>query len=163
MKTDNTEPTEKGAALDSAVPIGFKIINWIGIIEQLTSTRMRHLLSETDVPPPQFVLLNHFSHRPEEGRTVSKIAWAMQQPQPGITKTISKLLDKQYLREEPHPEDGRSKILYITEKGKQAHLQARRLLIEGMGDTFDSWSEADADRLFSYLDELKTYFDEKRL
>lgn len=140
----------------------FRIINWIGIISQLTDTKMRQLLDGTDVPPPQFILLNHFMHQPEEGKTVSGIAWAMQQPQPGITKTIAKLLKKDFLRAEDNPADGRSKILYLTKAGKKAHGKAQERLEAALADTFDGWREWEKKDFFSFLDRLKVYLDENR-
>ena len=140
----------------------FRIINWIGMIEQLSSTKARQHLEGTNVPMPQFILLNHFSHRPDEGKTVTKIAWAMQQPQPGITKTLAKMVAKGYLREEPNPEDGRSKILFLTDAGRKAHREAGQRLVNGMSGVFDGWSIEDKQSLFGFLDRLKIYFDDHR-
>ena len=142
--------------------LDFRIINWIGIIDQLTSTKMRQLLQGSDVPPPQFILLNHFSHRPEEGKTVSGIANAMQQPQPGITKTIAKMLSNGFLRAEENPNDGRSKILFLTKTGKTAHQAAKARLGDGMQHTFDGWREWEKKDFFTFLDRLKIYLDDNR-
>lgn len=142
--------------------LDFQIINWIGIINQLTSAKMRQLLDGTDVPPPQFSLLNHFSHRPQEGKTVTAIANAMQQPQPGITKTIAKMVTKEFLKEEQHPIDKRSKVLYLTPKGIKAHLLARQKLISGMDDTFNGWASDEKEALFDQLNRLKTFLDDNR-
>ncbi len=146
----------------SEPPLDFRIINWIGIIEQLTTAKMRQLLDGTDVPPPQFTLLNHFSHRPAEGKTITLIAQAMQQPQPGITKTIAKMVTKGFLREENNPKDGRSKILYLTEAGINAHLDAKSRLSYGLKDTFEGWSETEKHNLYQSLDRLKIYLDNNR-
>ncbi|OUR80037.1 hypothetical protein A9Q83_02385 [Alphaproteobacteria bacterium 46_93_T64] len=146
----------------SVPPLDFRIINWIGIIEQLTSEKSRQLLEGTDVPPPQFKLLNHFSHRPDEGKKITQIAAAMQQPQPGITKTVAKMVQKNHLREEANPEDGRSKILFLTNEGIAAHQTAKECLIQGIKGTFDGWQEAEKQELFQYLDRLKVYFDNNR-
>lgn len=140
----------------------FRIINWIGIIQQLTDTKMRQLLEGTDVPPPQFILLNHFSHRPDEGKTVSGIADAMQQPQPGITKTIAKMLTKDFLRTEENPQDGRSKTLFLTDTGKTAHADAKNRLEHGMQNTFDGWHEWEKRDFFGFLDRLKIFLDDNR-
>lgn len=142
--------------------LDFRIVNWIGIINQLSATKTRQYLEGTDVPPPQFVLLNHFSHNPTEGKTVSKIAWAMQQPQPGITKTLAKMVTKGFLEEQPNPEDGRSKILFVTPKGTAAHGEAKRRLISGLDGVFDDWQEQDKLQFFEYLDKLKIHFDDHR-
>lgn len=146
----------------SETPIDFRIINWIGIIEQLTSAKMRQLLDGTDVPPPQFALLNHFSHRPAEGKTITQTAQAMQQPQPGITKTIAKMVAKGFLREENNPSDGRSKLLYLTETGIKAHSEAKDRLLHGLKDTFNGWSAAEKSVMFQSLDRLKIYLDNNR-
>lgn len=143
-------------------PLDFRIINWIGIIEQLTSAKSRQLLEGTDVPPPQFKLLNHFSHAPEQGKKVTQIAAAMQQPQPGITKTVAKMVQKNHLREEVNPKDGRSKILFLTETGKAAHQIAKERLINGISGTFDDWTITEKQDLFRLLDRLKIYFDDNR-
>lgn len=146
----------------STPDVEFRIINWIGIIEQLSSTKARQALEGTNVPMPQFIMLNHFSHKPDEGKTVSRIAWAMQQPQPGITKTIAKMLAKGFLREEPHPEDGRSKILFLTEVGREAHAMAGGRLSAATNTVFDHWNEEDKEAFFAYLDRLKVFLDENR-
>ncbi|MZR29147.1 MarR family winged helix-turn-helix transcriptional regulator [Sneathiella litorea] len=138
----------------------FRIINWIGIISQLTDTKMRQLLDGTDVPPPQFILLNHFIYQPEDGKTVSGIASALQQPQPGITKTIAKLLKKGFLKAEDNPSDGRSKILYLTDAGKKAHSAAKERLELAFADTFEGWREWEKKDFFGFLDRLKIYLDE---
>ncbi|MEX1035196.1 MAG: MarR family transcriptional regulator [Sneathiella sp.] len=140
----------------------FRIISWIGIISQQTDTKMRQLLEGTDVPPPQFMLLSHFMHRPEESKTVSKIAWALQQPQPGITKTVAKMLKKGFLRAEENPQDGRSKFLYLTVEGKRAHEQAQARLETALADTFTGWREWEKKDFFGFLDKLKDYLDETR-
>jgi DNA-binding MarR family transcriptional regulator len=158
----NSKLPASGVTKTTVATIDFRILNWIGIIEQLSATKLRQYLGGTDVPPPQFILLNHFSHRPTEGKTVSKIAWAMQQPQPGITKNIAKLVAKGFLREEPNPKDGRSKILFLTEMGIDAHKVAMSRVMLAAQGVFDGWHENDKLQLFSYLDRLKIYFDEHR-
>jgi len=104
-----------------APPLAFRIVNWIGILGQLTSTEANRLLKPLGLGLPQFVLLNHFSHRPDEARTVTDIARALQQPQPGVTKTVQKLVDKGWLGERANGRDGRSKLLVLTAAGKAKH------------------------------------------
>lgn len=140
----------------------FRIINWITTISQLSDTKMRQILDDIDVPPPQFFILNHFVHQPDEHKTVSSVAWAMQQPQPGITKTIAKLLAKGFLRAEDNPADGRSKFLYLTEAGRLAHSRARERLEAAFAETFAGWREWEKKDLFGFLDRLKNYLEENR-
>ena len=103
-----------------------RIFNWIGIINQLSTTRISRALPPLKLPFPQFVLLIHFSHRPEEAKTVTGVAAAMQQPQPGITKTIQKMLARKLLRAAPAPGDARSKLSPSRRRGssfKHARLR----------------------------------------
>ena len=93
---------------ESQARLGWKIFNWIGILNQLATNRAERSLAELKLPMPQFVVLNHFSHRPNETKTVTAVAQAMQQPQPGITKTIQNLVTRKLLKADPAPGDGRS-------------------------------------------------------
>ncbi|HJQ56691.1 MAG TPA: MarR family transcriptional regulator [Vineibacter sp.] len=151
-----------GAEAPDAVPLPFRIINWIGIIDQLVGTQANRLLRPLGLALPQFIMLNHFGHRPAEGKTVGSIARALQQPQPGITKTIQKLHAKRWLREETHPEDGRSKVLFITAAGLAKHNAAIAVFSRALAPAFDGWSRPELETLFAQLDRLKIWFDVNR-
>jgi len=140
----------------------FRILNWIGIIEQLARTRATHLLAPTALTFPQFIVLNHFSHRPNEGKTVSSIAEALQQNQPAMTKTVQALLKSGLLRAETDTTDRRVKWLYLTSAGAQAHSQAITLFSSDLERVFAGWEEPSLHRLFSDLDRLKVYLDANR-
>lgn len=141
----------------------FGILNWIGIIDQLSTTQANRLLSNTALPFTQFITLNHFSHRPTEGKTVSGIARAMQLPQPGVSKTVQKLLDKGFLAGQIDPADTRSRLLLLTEAGSDANAQAIAWLTPALRRTFNEWSDADMMTLFGLLDRLKKFLDADRL
>ncbi len=143
-------------------PLVFRIVNWIGIIDQLTTTEANRLLKPLGLPLPQFVLLNHFSHRPDETKTVTSIVRALQQPQPGVTKNVQKLVTRGWLREREHGVDGRSKVLSITASGLAKHRAAIAILTPGLGKAFADWSDADRRQLFELLDRLKVWFDSDR-
>jgi DNA-binding MarR family transcriptional regulator len=143
-------------------PIEFRIVNWVGIVDQLASERGRRVLAALDLPLPQFVMLNHFSHRPQETKTVGGVASALQQPQPGVTKTMQKLVRRGLIAVEPSPADARSKILRVTSKGLALHARAIALLMPELAQAFDGWSEADKRALFAGLDRLKLWLDAHR-
>lgn len=156
-------PRSAGAGPASAGPdLRFRIFNWVGIIDQLASTRANRALREQDLALPQFIMLNHFSHRPEEGKTVGGIARAMQQLPPAVTKTTQKLIAKGYLREAPSADDARSKQLFLTAKGKTAHGRAIAALLPEVLPAFADWAEADLEQFWRYLDRLKIWLDENR-
>jgi DNA-binding MarR family transcriptional regulator len=149
----------------SAPPLPFRIINWIGIIDQLAGNAANRLLAPLDLPLPQFIVLNHLSHRPGTqggGHTIMALARALQQPQPGITKTVQKLVDKGFLAERANPRDGRSKLLHMTPKGIAAHQAAIAALMPELARAFDGWSTDDMQRLFADLDRLKLWLDADR-
>ena len=152
-----------GQPVDGSAPDRrFRIVNWIGIIDQLASTKANRVLRDHDLALPQFVMLNHFSHRPDEGKTVGGIARAMQQLPPAVTKTTQKLLAKGYLREAPSPEDARSKLLFLTAPGRAAHGKAVAALLPELTPAFAGWTAADLEQFWHYLDRLKVWLDEHR-
>lgn len=140
----------------------FRILNLIGIIDQLATTRANQTLATAGLPWPQFLILNHFSHRPAEPKMVTAIATAFQQPQPGITKTVHKLLDKGWLRAEPDPADGRSRKLFLTPAGMAAHAAATRLLAPQITAAFANWSEDEIGTVLPLLERLRLYLDSHR-
>jgi len=146
---------------ESEIRLGSRVLTWIGIINQLAEARSTRALTVLKLPYPQFVLLNHFSHRPHEPQTVTGVAAAMQQPQPGITKTIQKLIARKYLRAAPAPADGRSRLLYITPKGLETYSRAIASLVPVFRDLFEPWSEAELGDLLAKLDRLKVWLDTK--
>ncbi|MDP2377245.1 MarR family winged helix-turn-helix transcriptional regulator [Reyranella sp.] len=143
-------------------PLAFRIVNWIGIIDQLTTTEGNRLLKPLGLPLPQLVMLNHFSHRPDEAKTVTSIARALQQPQPGVTKNVQNLVAKGWLRERTNGADGRSKLLVLTPAGLAKHRAAVAALSPWVARAFADWSEKDQRTLFALLDRLKLWFDSDR-
>lgn len=143
-------------------PLSFRTVNWIGIIDQLASTEANRALKPLGLQMPQFVLLNHFSHRPDEARTVTGVARALQQPQPGVTKTVQKLVARGWLRERANVGDGRSKLLALTPAGLAKHRAAITALMPGLARAFADWPEKDQRTLFALLDRLKRWFDSDR-
>lgn len=143
-------------------PLPFRIVNWIGIIDQLASVEANRALKPLGLQLSQFVLLNHFSHRPDETRTVTGVARALQQPQPGVTKNVQKLVAKGWLRERVHGDDGRSKLLVLTPTGLAKHRSAVVALMPGLARAFADWPERDQRALFALLDRLKLWFDADR-
>ncbi|QQS14328.1 MAG: MarR family transcriptional regulator [Rhodospirillales bacterium] len=163
-RTRKTAPASAGAARApiEAPPLPFRIVNWIGIIDQLATSLGNRLLAPLDLPLPQFVMLNHFSHRPDEDRTVTAVAHALQQPQPGVTKTIQKLVEKGWLVESANPRDGRSKTLRLSRAGAARHAAAVDALMPALGAAFADRSPRDLERMFDDLDRLKRWLDAER-
>ena len=143
-------------------PLSFRIVNWIGIINQLASADATRTLKPLGLSFSQFILLNHFSHRPDEPRTVTGVARALQLPQPGVTKNIQKLVAKRWLRERTNGEDGRSRLIVLTPAGQAKHRAAIAALMPGLVRAFADWPEGDQHTMFALLNRLKTWFDADR-
>lgn len=143
-------------------PLAFRIVNWIGIIDQLATTEANRVLKPLGLQMSQFVLLNHLSRRPDEPRTVGAIARALQQQQPAVTKTVQKLVDKGWLRERSSDSDGRSKLVTLTAAGLARHRSAIAALAPDLERAFADWNERDQRALFALLDRLKVWLDRDR-
>ncbi len=142
--------------------LGYRILNWIGIIEQLSRTKANRETNEIGLPWNQFVLLNHFSHRPEEGKTVTSVARAMQQQQPGVTKTMKAMVEKGFLRLEEDKDDRRVKHHFLTTEGIRIHRDAIARILPMVGDLFAGWTPEEMAHLFKALDRIKVNLDENR-
>ncbi len=140
----------------------FRIMNWIGIVNQLSVTRANQLLEAGPIPFPQFKMLLHFHNQDYKRHTVTEVAAAFQQPQPGTTKTIQKLERKGYLESTEHPDDGRARLFSITPDGRKAITESRQLLNPLLQELFEEWQPDDLDRFFTMLDQLKRGLDENR-
>ena len=139
-----------------------QILTWIGVSQQLVVTRMNRLLKSTGLPFAQFVMLNHFGARQDERWTATRLADAFETGQPGVSKTLRRLVDKGYLRIEPDPVDGRVKYHALTVKGKVMYEEALRRLSPEVGLIFAEWNAKDIDALHARLFQLKTWLDENR-
>jgi MarR family transcriptional repressor of emrRAB len=143
-------------------PDAFRLLTWIGIIEQLTRNAADRSLKTLGLTYPEFSMLVHFSHgRPPE-KTVTGIAAAMQLLQPAVTKTVQKLVAKGLLKARANATDARSKLLVITPKGSQAIERAVAAIAPALGPAFEGWSEGDVETAFGYLDRLKVKLDGMR-
>lgn len=140
--------------------LAYDILTYVGIIEHLSRTRASKALRGTGVTFPQFAFLNHFRRRPpEEPKTVTSIARAFQQPQPGVTKTLQKMLAQGLIKAIDSPDDARSRLLALTPKGVKAHDKALAVLGDQFRAAFADWSEAEMAAFFQHLAKLKAWMD----
>lgn len=100
----------------------FMLLNEIAIIEHLARNRLERLLPD-GLRASHFVVLNHLA-RMGDGRSLARIARAVQVERPAMTNTIQKLEARGLVRLGPHPSDGRGKLVFLTEAGRTARAQA---------------------------------------
>lgn len=138
----------------------FGVFLEIGIIEQLSRT-----ILETHLPDgliaPHFGVLNHLI-RVADGRTPMELARAFQVPKTSMTHTVSGLQKHGLVDVRPNPNDGRSKCVWITEKGRVL----RDDTIAGMMPEFKKLAEGfDMTRLAEIqpvLTDLRIFLDNHR-
>lgn len=146
--------------LDERERLQWELLTSIGICSQLSAERARQVLGE-GLPLTLFGILNHFS-RLGDDRTVTDLARAFQVPQPGMTKSVQKLLARGYLRAEPDPADARRKRLFLTDEGRAAHDAALRRMGPDAAHIFADWSTEELAALQKPLFRLRRWLDEHR-
>ncbi len=139
-----------------------QILIWIGVSNQLMTTRFDRLMNESNLPLPQFTMLNHFSRDPQQRYTITQLASAFQANQPAITKTVQHLLEKSYLEFQVSQEDKRVKFHSITAAGLAAHQQAISQIEPDAQLIFAEWNFDEIEMLHKSLFRLKNWLDDRR-
>ena len=102
----------------------FRFLNEIGIVSQLAGNALSQALGSA-LTLPQFVVLNHLL-RLGGGKTPLALARAMQVTKGAMTNTLKHLDRAGFVSIVADAEDGRSKRIDITAKGRAAHAAALR-------------------------------------
>jgi DNA-binding MarR family transcriptional regulator len=144
----------------SETALFFSVFLEIGIIEQLSRSLLEARLPDRLIAP-HFTVLNHLT-RVADGRTPVELARAFQVPKTSMTHTVSVLENGGYVDVRPNPNDGRSKCVWLTEKGRSA----REDVIAAMGpDVTELAKGFDPSKLrdiLPVLTELRQFMDNQR-
>lgn len=128
----------------------FEFFNEIGIIEQLSRALLEARLPDGLIAP-HFTVLNHLT-RLGDGRAPIDMARAFQVPKTTLTHTLKGLEALHYIEMRPNPEDGRSKLVYLTDKGRRLRAEVIEALVP---DFTRLAAQYDASRLAEMLPDLK--------
>jgi len=153
--TDQGEQADPGAD-----PPLFRLLNEIGIIEQLARSRFERLQPD-GLPLSQFSVLNHFVRLGGE-RNLVALARAFQVTKASMTNTVQKLEARGWVQLRPDPADGRAKLVSITPAGRLARQRAiARLegLLAELGEAFPAYEVLDA---LPFLTRLRRHLDATR-
>lgn len=93
----------------------FGFFNEIGIVAQLSGALFGRLVPQ-NIHLSHFIVLNHLT-RMGDGRTPVDIANALQVTKATMTHTLTVLGKHGFIAIEPHPTDGRSKVVRLTPAG----------------------------------------------
>ncbi|PLL11653.1 MarR family transcriptional regulator [Tabrizicola sp. TH137] len=138
----------------------FRLFNEIGIIGQLSRS-----LLEARLPPgfvmAQFTVLNHLV-RVGDGRTPLAIAQAFQVPKNSMTHSLTVLERAGLIEMRPNPQDGRSKLVYITEAGRSFRQAAMDAFAPDIARIAAAFPPDRVARLLPDLEALRKFLDADR-
>lgn len=138
----------------------FELFNEIAIIDQLTNNVFNRCMP-LGLSVAHFSVVNHLT-RLGDGRTPVSIARAFQVTKPTMTSTLTRLESLGLVRIDPNPKDGRSKLVYLTEAGRQFRVEALAALAPAMAGLAKDLDLEALAGLLPTLRELRRYLDTHR-
>jgi len=141
-------------------PIAFRVMNEIGIIDQLGTTLFERTMPH-GLTVPQFVVLNHLIRIGSE-RTPLELAHAMQVTKATMTSTLQRLEAKSFVTLSPDPKDGRSKRVSITVTGRKARDQAVKSISQDLAALQSELGASRLEAALPFLVALRTFLDRRR-
>lgn len=138
----------------------FAVFNEIAIIEQLARA-----LFEARLPPgitaPHFAVVSHLV-RVADGRTPLQLARAFQVPKTSMTNTLAGLERRGLVEMRPNPEDGRSKRVWLTDRGRAFRDEAIGALAPVLSAMAGELGAARLSSLVPELARIRVWLDENR-
>ena len=110
----------------------FEFFNEVGIISQLSSALLNRSLPE-GLHVAHFSLLNHMV-RLGDGKTPQQLASAFQVTKSTMTHSLQVLEERGFIEFLPHPEDRRSKLVFLTARGRSFREEAIAALSPRFGE-----------------------------
>ena len=104
----------------------FEVFKEIGIIDQLSRAQLEARLPYGLIAP-HFAVINHLINR-GDGAVPIDMARAFQVPKTSMTHTLKGLAAGGFVEFRSNPNDGRSKTVWLTDKGRQMRDQTIREL-----------------------------------
>lgn len=143
-----------------ADPDLFTFFNEVGIINQLASTQLERALPD-GLKLAHFSVLNHFARLGGE-RTPVDLARAFQVTKGAMTNTLQKLEARGLVTIRTNPDDGRSKLVVMTDEGRRVRNEAIAALEPMFKDLGTRLPLKDMARALPVLAEVRQVLDEAR-
>jgi DNA-binding MarR family transcriptional regulator len=138
----------------------FQLFNEVGIINQLSSAIFQARLPD-GLHVSHFSVLNHLV-RLGDGKTPLAIANAFQVPKTTMTHTLAVLEKRGLIRMAPHETDGRSKVVFLTDAGRQVQKDAVAAMSDPLQKMADDLGLDEVLGLLPTLERVRMYLDENR-
>ncbi len=138
----------------------FGFFNEIGIINQLSTAILAQCLPD-GVHPSHFSIVNHLV-RTGDSKSPVRIAAAMQVTKNTMTHSLKVLEDRNFIRVDPDPADGRGKLVRLTDIGRAFRETAIRNVLSRFGDIVGPDQYDTMLRIRGDLEVLRKHLDEHR-
>jgi DNA-binding MarR family transcriptional regulator len=138
----------------------FDFFTEIGIIAQLNEAAIERQLPQ-GMSLAQFVMLHHLSRLGGEW-TPARLAAALQVTRGAITNTVKRLEKKRFVSVRAAGDDGRSKLVTLTEAGLAARDAALALLVPEVSELAGELSLAEISAMLPALKAVRKVLDEHR-
>jgi DNA-binding MarR family transcriptional regulator len=156
------QPTEQETAvgLTADEMQAFQLFKEIGIIHQLASTELGRVLPD-GLHITHFSLLDHLATC-TGGQTPQQMAEAFQMSKQNMTHAVAQLQKRALVKVGPHPRDGRSKLVTITDTGREFRLAAINALKPVLSDLVGQPTLKGLGAQVLSLNALRLFLDERR-
>lgn len=138
----------------------FSFFTEIGIINQLSTALLAKSLPD-GVHPSHFAILNHLA-RLGDGKPPQRIASAMQVTKNTMTHSLKVLQKRGYIDVQPDPNDGRGKLVFLTETGRSFRTEAIARVSAMVKDYIGEEQIAIIRRTHHDLQQMRQHLDENR-
>ena len=138
----------------------FGFFTEIGIINQLSTALLAKSLPD-GVHPSHFSILNHLARR-GDGKPPLRIASAMQVTKNTMTHSLKVLQRRGYIDVQPDPNDGRGKLVFLTETGRTFRVEAIARVSAMIKDTIGEDQLAIMRRIHDDLEQMRRHLDDNR-
>lgn len=141
-------------------PSGFKVLNEIGIVAQLSGNLFERQLPD-GLSLAGFALLNN-GVRLGDGKTPAELARAFQVSKATMTHTLQRLEARGLVEVRPDSRDGRSKRVHLTDAGRAVREAAIAALAPTLAELNEDFTPEELDGLLPTLSRLRAWFDARR-
>jgi len=139
----------------------FSFFNEIGIIHQLASAAFTAVLPD-GMTLAQFSVLNHFVRLEPGAQPPKDLAKAFQVTRATMTSTLTRMERAGLVSIAPNPEDGRGKLVSITENGRAMREDCITGLQGPMQDAEAVFDTEEVEALLPFLASVREKLDKAR-
>lgn len=139
----------------------FSIEDSLGFIMNRTNTKLKNELLQRlkpyDVTPEQWAVLNRLWER--EGLSPKELAELTSKDQPNIARILDKLEKKGLITRQTNPDDNRSFLIYLTDRGRELKDELIPLALAALNKALRGIEQEQVKELKLLLNRIYTNLD----